>query len=152
MTNTLVQPELIWFVIGLVFLLLEFSMPGFVLLFFGIGSWTVSLLCLILPISLNTQLLLFMIISVASILLLRQWLQKTFKGVFSSKAAPEDIDQIIGKTVRVTKEIRPGIRGKVEFQGSSWDAEADQIIPPDSMAVITGKENIVLNVTKSIKE
>ena len=35
-------PELIWFLIGLVLIILEFGIPGVVTVFFGIGAWLVS--------------------------------------------------------------------------------------------------------------
>jgi len=33
------NPTLIWFFIGLVLLIAEFSVPGVILVFFGIGAW-----------------------------------------------------------------------------------------------------------------
>ena len=41
------KPELIWFLIGLVLLLMEFAIPGLVVLFFGIGAWVVAGVCLL---------------------------------------------------------------------------------------------------------
>ncbi|MCK4689902.1 MAG: NfeD family protein, partial [Candidatus Marinimicrobia bacterium] len=72
------KPELIWFLLGLVMLLMEFVLPGLIIFFFGVGACIVALICLILPISLNLQLVIFIISSVILLLTLRKWL----KGIF----------------------------------------------------------------------
>ena len=48
----------------------------------------------------------------------------------------------------VIKAIEPGIKGRVAFQGSHWDAEADASIPENTPVKIIGKENITLKVEK----
>ena len=69
--NTLsewLKPELIWFIAGLVMLLLEFAMPGLIIFFFGAGAILVAVICLFFDISVNAQLGIFL---VSSLLLLR---------------------------------------------------------------------------------
>ena len=70
------KPELIWFIIGLICLLLEFAAPGFIIGFFGIGAWIVAGTLLFFDISLTTQLLLFIIASVLLTVFLRKWIWK----------------------------------------------------------------------------
>ena len=36
--------ELLWFLLGLAFLLSEFVVPGFVIAFFGVGAWVTAIL------------------------------------------------------------------------------------------------------------
>ena len=76
----LAKPELIWFAIGLVLLLMEIALPGLVIFFFGIGAWVVSIACFITDISLNAQLLLFLISSIFLLLVLRHRLKPLFYG------------------------------------------------------------------------
>jgi membrane protein implicated in regulation of membrane protease activity len=39
----MLTPELVWFICGAVLVLLEFVVPGVVLVFFGLGAWIVAL-------------------------------------------------------------------------------------------------------------
>ena len=41
-------PEIIWFLVGLVLLILEFAMPGLIIGFFGVGAWVVAIVCLVI--------------------------------------------------------------------------------------------------------
>ena len=47
------KPEIIWCLLGIVMLMLEFMCQGFVILFFGIGALVVALICLFVVISIN---------------------------------------------------------------------------------------------------
>ena len=40
-----ISPEIIWFVIGFVLILVEFAIPGLIVIFFGLGAWVVSFTC-----------------------------------------------------------------------------------------------------------
>ena len=79
------KPEIIWFLIGLVLLILEFVMPGLIIFFFGVGAWIVALICLITDIGINTQLIIFITCSVLSLLVLRLWVKGVFFGHTESK-------------------------------------------------------------------
>ena len=70
---------LIWFLVGLPFFIAEMAIPGFILFFFGIGAWFVSIVTAIFPeISFNKQILLFSISSIGSLVLLRSYLKSVF--------------------------------------------------------------------------
>ena len=58
------EPEILWFIAGLIMLLLEFAMPGLIIAFFGVGAWIVAVLCLFMDISLNMQLTVFLFSSI----------------------------------------------------------------------------------------
>ena len=77
--NEWLKPEIIWFLIGLVLLVLEFSAPGLIIAFFGVGAWVVALVTLFIDISLTTQLIIFLVTSVLMLVFLRKYLQKVFK-------------------------------------------------------------------------
>ena len=38
-----IDPVIVWFVIGLVLALLEFALPGVILIFFGMGAWIAAI-------------------------------------------------------------------------------------------------------------
>jgi membrane protein implicated in regulation of membrane protease activity len=144
------KPELIWFIIGLALLLLEFALPGLIVFFFGLGAWIVALICLLTDISLNTQLLVFIVSSILSLLCLRKWLKGIFMGYIVSKQdITENIEEFIGKRAVVKEKITPQVPGKVEFHGTNWEAEADEEIAAGTPVKIIGKDNITLKVKPS---
>ena len=143
-------PELIWFLIGLVLIILEFGIPGVVTVFFGIGAWLVALLCLFFNIPLNLQIVIFIIGSIIPLILLRKWFKQLLDG--RSIVGPVDLDELeeyLGKKVVVTEEITPDRRGRVEFRGSTWKAEAYENLAVGKTVEIVDKNNITL-IVKSL--
>lgn len=138
----------IWFIIGLVFFLLEFVVPGFILFFFGIGAWIVAIVSLFTDVSVNVQLVLFLISSVVAVVFFRNWVKNKL-GMY--KSGPEVLeDEFIGKTAKAQTNISAGKNGKVEFKGTSWDASSDDNIAEGENVVITGQRSILL-IVKSIQ-
>jgi membrane protein implicated in regulation of membrane protease activity len=131
------NPSLTWFVVGLIFILIEFASPGIILIFFGLGSWIVASLCLLLDLSLNLQILLFILSSVVLLIMLRERFQSLFtKRQEPSPVAEFDSVEFIGKQAIVTESITPKAAGRVEFRG----------ITENTPVEIVGKNNITLVV------
>ena len=141
------KPELIWFLVGILLLVMEFIIPGLIIAFFGLGACVVAIVCLLTDISLNTQLIIFIGTSVLSLLFLRKWLKGIFIGHMSSRQnLKEDVSEFVGQKVVVQKKIVPKIGGKVEFHGTNWQAQADEEIAAGAVVEIIGKENLTLKV------
>jgi membrane protein implicated in regulation of membrane protease activity len=141
------KPELIWFLVGLLLLLAEFAIPGLVIFFFGVGAWVVALWCAITDISINTQLIVFIVSSVLSLVLLRKWLKGIFLGHSSAhQELTEDLAEFVGERVAVKAAITPQQPGKVELHGTDWTAVAEETIPAGTQVEIIGKENLTLRV------
>ncbi len=141
------NPGVIWTIAGIILLLLEFAMPGFILFFFGAGALIVGILCFIIPISLNIQLLLFSIISLFTFFMLRKKMQTIFMGrVNKGKTLDDDMDDFSGQKAVVTEKITPKHTGKVEFHGTTWNADSEETIQKDQTIEITGKSNLTLTV------
>lgn len=140
-------PEIIWFLVGLALLLLELAAPGLIVGFFGIGAWVVAIVCLFTEISLNAQLIIFIVSSVLSLLLLRRWVKGIFLGHAGTRQdLRHDIEEFVGQRAMVKEKIVPKRGGKVEFHGSNWEAQADQEIAEGTAVEIIGKDNITLKV------
>jgi len=145
----LLKPELIWFLVGLVLMLMEFVVPGFIIFFFGVGAWVVALICLLANISLNVQLVIFLVSSVLLLVFLRRWMRTTFVGYKKyGQPSDDDMSEFTGKKAVVTRQIDPVTGGKIEFHGTSWSAETDGDKPITEGAVveITGKRGLTLKV------
>lgn len=145
------KPEVIWFVIGIILLVAEFSAPGLVIFFFGVGAIIVALVCLLFDPSLNLQLIIFIVSSVVLLIGLRKWLKTIFIGRAKGGKEMDDLqDDFVGHRAVVKKKIIPGIQGEVEFNGTLWKADAESEIKEGSIVEIITKDNITLKV-KSIK-
>lgn len=141
------RPEVVWIIIGLVFLLLEFVSPGVVIIFFGLGAWVVALCTLLFDISLNLQLIIFMAISILLLISLRKWFKELFHRDSEPASDEREIEQeFIGKRATVLQDIKPNMPGKIEFHGSSWIAEASEVIQKGTTVEILSKNNITLTV------
>ena len=123
---------LIWFLLGAALMLLEMALPGFIVIFFGIGAWITALAVWLLDIPLTWQLAVFTVSSVALLLVLRQYFIRTFTGNIADDAA----DERIGKAGVVTKPIRPGQNGEIKALGSFWTAQADEELEEGANVVI----------------
>ena len=143
-----IQAAVIWFIIGFIFFLLEFVIPGLILFFFAVGAWIVALLSLFIDLSFNLQLMIFVASSVVTIFLLRKWVKKMLYGNKRSTELLED--EFLGKIARSETAISPGNNGKVNFKGTSWQAASEDFIDAGENVTIVGNESILL-IVKSNK-
>ncbi len=133
----------LWFIAGFIFFLLEFAVPGLILFFFAVGAWIVAILSLFYDFSINTQLIIFLVSSVLTILLFRKWVKKM---IWSKKLPTQLEDEFIGKTGKAETFIGPGQNGKVNFKGTVWDAYSENTIEKGENVTIIGNESILLIV------
>ena len=113
------MPWWLWVIIGFVLFGVEALSPGLHIAFFGLGALAVGgLVAFDLGGPLWVQLLLFSVISVASLLLLRQPLLRRIR--LDKGTVP--MDTLVGESAIPTEEITAGSVGKAELRGSSWSA------------------------------
>jgi membrane protein implicated in regulation of membrane protease activity len=146
--ESFLNAAVIWIIIGFVLFLLEFLLPGLILFFFAVGAWMVGILCLFIDLTINEQLIIFLIGSIATILLLRKWFSKILWKRRHSTELLED--EFLGKTAKALTAILPGENGKVDFKGTTWQAASDDTIEKGENVIIIGNESILLLV-KSTK-
>jgi membrane protein implicated in regulation of membrane protease activity len=139
------RPELIWFIIGLVLLLLELVMPGFVIFFFGVGAWITALLCLFTDPGINVQVIVFAVTSVIALLVFRKMIQNKF--IYSKNDKSDAVeDEFTGKEAVATCDFGTEKKGKVEFKGTQWNAESDSDIKTGQTVKIIKKDSFKLIV------
>ena len=110
-----------WLILGGVLMAAELLVPtGFFLFFFGVGAaLTGCLEALGLLRSFPSQGLAFIVISFASIVLLR----KPLLAKFHFRNKPHfSVDSLIGQTAIALEAIAPESIGKVELRGAAWSA------------------------------
>ncbi len=135
------SPGLIWFLVGVVFLLAEFLLPGFILMFFTAGCWIVALILWGFDIGVTTQITIFIITSLILLLTLRKYSMKVFKGSTRDDVDDDYTNSKIGMTAEVTKQITPELPGEIKVAGSFWRASADETIEPGTAVKIVNQES-----------
>ncbi len=143
------SPALIWLIIGIIFIALEFVIPGLVISFFGLGAMVTALTTVVgLTSGFNFQVIVFIVASLASLFLLRRYMKKVFMGKSEGDGVNEfNLD--IGKVVPVIQTIDPKkSTGRIKYQGTLWNASANELIPEGESVRIVGRENITIKVEK----
>ena len=136
--------SVLWFIVGFAFFLLEFTVPGFILFFFGIAAWLVAIFTLFMPISFDTQLSIFLVSAIVTVILFRKILKNKIGMYREGPTVLED--EYIGKIALAETAITPNENGKVEFKGASWDAKSDDYILAGQKVQIIETRSILLIV------
>ena len=139
----------IWLAAGVLMILLELVVPGFVICFFGISALVAGAVDFFFPaFSLIGQLLLFALGGAALALSCRKLAPGIFAGKESCKAEDIDGDDIVGAICICRENINGTIAGKVEFRGSLWNAQADGEIAAGEYCVVEERNNLTLKVRR----
>ena len=124
-----INASLFWFLLGIFFLVLEALTPGFFLVFFGLGAWVTSAVFFFIPsMGQNLQWLVFLVVSVAALLIFRRKLKTFFQGRLAGNDNLEDPvlrDQYIGREVLILQEVGAARPGLAEFNGTNWQARTE---------------------------
>ena len=138
----------LWIVLGLAIMSLELFMPGFIIVFFGLGAVLTGLLLLFVPMGVNTQLVLFTVISIVLLAAFRRMAQGYFVGrTANTNPTGAPMEKFTGETAVVTEDIIPNSpRGKVEFHGSFWNADADVELAKGQKVTVLERHNLTLKV------
>ncbi len=143
----LIDPGLLWLIIGVILFFLEMAVPGFVLFFFGLAAWITALGSYLFVWNTNTQLAVFLTSSLLCLFGLRSIVKKVFMG--DAKEGEEDsILATGGEKCMVTTAIKPPAEGQVKFSGTFWRAEANEVIEKGETVTIVKQNDLLITVTK----
>jgi membrane protein implicated in regulation of membrane protease activity len=132
------SPWLVWFLAGIAVMLAELAVPGFVIIFFGLGCWGAAAAAVFAPDAYSAQVIVFLIVSVASLMTLRKVAMRVFVGR-SEGPETEDLGNVpVGARITLDQDLEAGRVGRVRFRGAMWDAVSEDRIPAGSDAEITG--------------
>jgi len=145
------NPPLVWFILGIAFLVLEACAPGIFLLFFGLGAWIAALAALA-GLDLTTQMLAFIGAALVSLALFRNRLKKLLAARAGRGEETEDpvvAAQYLGREVMVIGEAAPGRPALVEMNGANWQArgKGETLRLGDRVRVVA-REGLTLVVTR----
>ncbi len=146
MEGLLENPVSLWFVAGLVLIVIEAIVPGVVVIFFAFGAWITSLVTWLIPMPFEIQLIVFLVTSVLSLVALRRYVSKWFIGEMGN--VDSSVNDFIGKEAEVTRAIDSENLGQVVFKGVEWQAESTQVLEVGDRVIITDQKSIRLIVER----
>nr|WP_321405434.1 NfeD family protein [uncultured Carboxylicivirga sp.] len=131
----------IWFIAGVILLLLEFVIPGIFIMFFGIGAWITALCVYLFEPSLGIQFLIFSATSILSLVFLRKVIMKKTQNV-----EVDADEEFIGHQGTCLTPINEEEAGRIEFKGTQWTAVSDVAIEANQKVRIISKDGLTLRV------
>ena len=112
-------------------------MPIFIMFFFALGAIVVSICTAFYNLSFNSQIILFALFSIFSMLILRSYVQKIFRG-----NEKEDIENSTDSEIRiavVSKSIEPNVLGEIKYKGTFYKAKSAYLIAEGTNVKIVEK-------------
>ena len=105
------SPWLVWFLAGIAVMLAELAVPGFVILFFGLGCWGAAAIAVFAPEAYSAQVVVFIIVSIASLMTLRKVAMRVFVGR-SEGPETEDFGNVpVGARITLDQDLEARTRG-----------------------------------------
>jgi len=134
-----------WWILGMVLLGIEVFAPGFFFLWFGISAGVVGFILILDPaISWQIQIILYALLSLASIFAWRFWLRSSLMPPTDQPALNRRTAQYVGRIFTLEQPIVNG-RGRIRVDDSSWPVEGDDLSVGTTVRVIAA-EGMVLRV------
>ena len=140
---------MIWFIIAIVFIVMEIFTPTFFFLSLGIGAIMAGLLSFVSA-SIPFQILVFVVIAFLVFL----WMKKVSGKWFDTKTDKTNVYALQNKTGIVTKTITSETKGYIKIGGEEWPATTEDEKPIDTgqRVRIISIEGNKLIVTAKIEE
>lgn len=133
-----------WLALGILLIAAETLLPGFILMWFGVGAIVTGVALWLTPeMTWHWQLLIFALISVAAIVLWRARL-KNHPTVSDQPSLNQKAAQFIGRDFVSPEGIKNGV-GRITVGDTSWRAEG-QDCPPGSVVEVIGVEGATIKV------
>jgi len=142
---------IIWFGVLVLSIIVEALTPELLSVWFGLGAIVALILSIIEGIPWWVELIVFMVVSVVSLLALRPIIKKYAK---TNKTA-SNIDEIVGKKGKMIKSCDEINHGEVKINGVIWTAigaDGHQNIKEDSLVEVVAIEGNKLIVKEIEKE
>lgn len=137
---------LLWFLVAIVFLAIDLLTPHLVLLFFGFGALGASASSA-LGFTLSSQFVVFITVSLVSLVLLRRKLARIFSGRMSGESRQSEGESsapshpLLGQIGKVTQPIALDKPGEVNIQGSFWRAVSEEYLAQGLNVRVVGVAN-----------
>lgn len=132
-----------WLVFAVALIVLEALAPGAIFMWMGVAAALVGVLMLVFPLTWEWQLVIFAVVSVASIVLWRRY-QKAHPSVSASPLLNMRTRRYVGKVVTISSAIENG-RGAARVGDTIWNVEGPDL-PEGARARVVDAHGAVLVV------
>jgi membrane protein implicated in regulation of membrane protease activity len=133
-----------WWILAGLLLILELTAPAFFFLWLGIAAAAVGLILMVFPsIGIETQLVLFAIAAVFSVLAWRKY-RESRPIITDQPNLNRRGQQYVGRVFSLTQPITNGV-GKVIVDDSTWKVKGPDL-PTGTHIKVTGVEGVVFQV------
>ena len=133
----------VWAVVAIVCLILELSSGDFFIICFSIGA-VFALISAVVGLNIYWQLFIFAVFSLLSVLFVRPVALRYLHKNEPNK--PSNADALMGRTGRVTEEIKACASGYVQIDGDLWKAVSNSDIAVGTTVRVIGRESTILTV------
>ena len=133
----------VWAVVAIVCLILELSSGDFFIICFSIGA-VFALISAVVGLNIYWQLFIFAVFSLLSVLFVRPVALRYLHKNEPNK--PSNADALMGRTGRVTEEIKAGNSGYVQIDGDLWKAVSQKDIAAGETVRVIGRESTIITV------
>lgn len=135
----------LWLSVGILLLVVEANTFNLVTIWFSIGAF-VTMFVAIEVHEFWIQAIVFLVVSILSLVLVRNYAVKKFK----TKTIKTNVNSLVGKKGIVTKTIETYKYGEVKVDGNYWTAkpEGDEIIEENTIVEIIEVSGVKLIVKK----
>ncbi|MFM5894445.1 MAG: NfeD family protein [Novosphingobium sp.] len=140
--GTTLETHWAWLALGLVLAVGEMTIPGVFLIWMAGAAVITGLITWLLPISFALQVVLFAVLSVAAVLIGRNWLRAN-PIVAADPMMNDRGARAIGETVVVTQVIEGG-EGRVKLGDSEWIAKGPDAEPGTRMRVASHNGSVLM--------
>ncbi len=137
-----------WWVLGVILLVLEVLAPTVFFLWLGLSALITGTLLWLMPdLTWTTQLFVFAVLSIVSIVIWRHYFkdisERTDQPLLNKRAL-----QYVGRTFTLDEAIVNGV-GQVRVDDSTWRISADEDFPAGTRIRVVGEEGMTLRVEKA---
>jgi membrane protein implicated in regulation of membrane protease activity len=136
-------PTNLWFISGVILIILEMFTPGFFLASLSVGTFLAALIAW-LGGSETWQLVGFIVGGTASLLALRPIIKRYFEASGTSTNA----DALMGRVSKVEQTVRAGDRASIRIDGDTWEMECDQDLKSGDRVQVVARQSIILIVKR----
>ncbi len=137
------SPANLWFIAGVILIILEMFTPGFFLASLSVGTFLASLIAWAGGND-TWQLVGFIVGGAVSLIAIRP----LYKRYFVANGASTNADALVGKVARVTAGAPAGDAASVKIDGDIWTAECTEDLAVGDKVEVLSRRSIVLHVKR----
>lgn len=135
-----------WFTIGIMLIIIEMILPGMFLMWFGISSIIVGIIAVMIPIEINTALILFSVISVLLVIVVILVMRKVAPS--SQSTVTHNLNQargseLIGATFTLDSDVMNN-SGKLNIGDSIWLIKGPNAIAGTHISITSIENNTLI--------